>query len=1137
MAPQGFCPDCGSKQPANAPDGLCPHCLLRLGLGEGASLGRPGEEGTGRTDELTAEHLHRSARRSSAIAEDSRASGILMALDQSIGPVPRVLLRDGPADARLVRPRSPEMPDTNGQPGRYHLVGEVARGGMGVILKGRDVDLGRDLAIKVILEEHRDAPEIVRRFVEEAQIGGQLQHPGIVPVHELGRFPDGRLYIAMKLIRGRTLAALLLDRGGLIDDRPRFLSIFEQVCQTMAYAHARGVVHRDLKPSNVMAGDFGEVHVMDWGLAKVLDEGGVADEMRAKRGRDEAIAIRTFRTGSGAGESLAGSVLGTPAYMAPEQARGEIDTVDERADVFGLGSILCEILSGQPAYAGRTGLELYRMAERADVQKAFDRLDACGADAELIQLAKSCLRAAPRDRPRDAGAVLAGLNAYLAGAERRLREAGLAKARAETLAAEERKRRTLSVALAASVLVTGLLGAGGWAWFNNERARRIESVHTEVNRALDSAAIKRLQARSVRGSDRTLWVQAIETARRAESLLSRAEGDAELRERVRVVLSAIEREREEVESSEKDRRMVERLAEIHNDLGVHHDSKRVDAEYSAAFRNYGVDLDAGDPAAAGARLAKSPVAVELANALDQWVFIRRISAWREPPGARREPPGPRFTHAPRTDPPGARRLVEVAEAADPEPWRNQLRETLGRMTVDPAHALDDLERLAATAKLDRLPEASVTRLASALSSLGRREMAIALLRRTQAAHPDDFWVNADLGRELFDSGRHDEAVRFFAVAVGIRPRSDLALRFLGKALQCSGQLAEAADTFRRMIALRPDDAHARVELGAVLLKSGDTRAADAEFGEAKRLKSADWKVCDMIGSARADAGDWSAAIQERHEAVQLEPYFPFTHNALGFALLAAGRTDLAILSFREAIRIDARCGPAYLGLGRALLAQGEFREALDVIGRGDLGMHPPDRSLDPAALATKAERMIALDARLPAFLRGEGRPIDAKESAEFAQLCFSKGLYADSARLWSEAFAARPALGGEPGSENYYQAARAAAMASRGNGKIGEGAAAAASRWRDRALVWMKEELAAAASRFDSATARERSEIPKRLGRWQVDPTLSVLQGESAAKALNEPERQSLREFWSGVASLMQKAKTAGTRDVLSRSF
>ncbi len=211
-------------------------------------------------------------------------SGVLTTLDESIGPVPRVLLRDVPTDGQLVRPRSPEMPDLSGHPSRYHLMGEVARGGMGAILKGRDIDLGRDLAIKVILEQHRDLPEMVRRFVEEAQIGGQLQHPGIVPVYELGQFPDGRLYIAMKLVRGRTLAALLEDRKGSADDRARFLSIFEQVCQTMAYAHSRGVVHRDLKPSNVMVGSFGEIQVMDWGLAKVLDQGGVADELRARTG-------------------------------------------------------------------------------------------------------------------------------------------------------------------------------------------------------------------------------------------------------------------------------------------------------------------------------------------------------------------------------------------------------------------------------------------------------------------------------------------------------------------------------------------------------------------------------------------------------------------------------------------------------------------------------------------------------------------------------------------------------------------------------------------------------------------------------------------------------------------------------------
>ena len=139
----------------------------------------------------------------------------VLSQDGAIGAIPRVHLRDTSSeDTRLIRPTSPETPKLTGQRSRYQLIGELARGGMGAIFQGRDLDLGRDLAVKVIREEHRDHPEMVRRFVEEAQIGGQLQHPGIVPVHELGRFPDGRLFIAMKLVRGRTLAALL-------DDAPR----------------------------------------------------------------------------------------------------------------------------------------------------------------------------------------------------------------------------------------------------------------------------------------------------------------------------------------------------------------------------------------------------------------------------------------------------------------------------------------------------------------------------------------------------------------------------------------------------------------------------------------------------------------------------------------------------------------------------------------------------------------------------------------------------------------------------------------------------------------------------------------------------------------------------------------------------
>ncbi len=320
-------------------------------------------------------------------------SSLLSTLDLGPDPPPQIHLHEL-IDERepLAMPRSTEMPDQDiAGLGRYQLQGEIARGGMGAIIRGRDVDLGRDLAIKVLLESHQRDPQVIRRFVEEAQIGGQLQHPGVVPVYELGTFPDRRPYFTMKLVKSRTLAALLAERNdragrgspdegqrpdsvrrgspdpalrlteglhSLHNDLPRFLAIFEQICQTMAYAHARGVIHRDLKPSNAMVGSFGEVQVMDWGLAKVLPQGGIADEAVAHPVQDSVITtVRSASVGSGS-ESEAGSVLGTPAYMAPEQARGEVDRIDQRADVFGLGAILCEILTGRPPYSGSTREEI-----------------------------------------------------------------------------------------------------------------------------------------------------------------------------------------------------------------------------------------------------------------------------------------------------------------------------------------------------------------------------------------------------------------------------------------------------------------------------------------------------------------------------------------------------------------------------------------------------------------------------------------------------------------------------------------------------------------------------------------------------------------------------------------------------------
>ena len=274
---------------------------------------------------------------------EARNGSILKSLGQDHGEATCVVLKD-PKEANedwVVRPTSPEMPYQNAG-SRYQLLGELARGGMGAIIKGRDTDLGRDLAIKVLLDEHKNKPEVVQRFVEEAQIGGQLQHPGIAPLYELGQFPDKRPFFSMKLVKGETLSAILAKRESLMDDRARLVGIFEQICQTMAYAHSRGVIHRDLKPSNIMVGAFGEVQVMDWGLAKVLSAGGVADEKKAHTKHQDVSVIATRRSadsntaGRFGSHTKMGSVMGTPAYMPPEQALGEIDQLDQRTDVFGL---------------------------------------------------------------------------------------------------------------------------------------------------------------------------------------------------------------------------------------------------------------------------------------------------------------------------------------------------------------------------------------------------------------------------------------------------------------------------------------------------------------------------------------------------------------------------------------------------------------------------------------------------------------------------------------------------------------------------------------------------------------------------------------------------------------------------------
>ena len=305
----------------------------------------------------------------------------------SVDPVP-------PADALQRRP-----PDTP----RYRFEKFLAQGGMGEVWRAYDRVLQRDVALKVLRQRLLGGGHARARFEEEARLVGQLEHPSIVPVRDLGELPDGRPFFAMKLIHGQTLADLFRDRATSAEDLPRWLGVFEQICEAVAFAHARGLIHRDLKPSNVMLGEFGEVQVMDWGIAKTL----ATEPSRAAAPPMEPSASLSFRetTDSDGAWTQPGQAKGTPAFMAPEQARGEVERIGTPTDVFGLGGILCVILTGQPPVAG-AGPAAGSLAE------AFVRLDGCGADAELIELTKACLAPEPEARPSDAAEVARRVKRY-----------------------------------------------------------------------------------------------------------------------------------------------------------------------------------------------------------------------------------------------------------------------------------------------------------------------------------------------------------------------------------------------------------------------------------------------------------------------------------------------------------------------------------------------------------------------------------------------------------------------------------------------------------------------------------------------------------------------------------------------------
>jgi serine/threonine protein kinase len=301
---------------------------------------------------------------------------------------------------------------------RLALQGEIARGGMASIQVALDRGLERRVAIKMMHVDHQHSMLAVRSFVREAQITGQLDHPNIVPVHEIGVDEAKRLFFTMKLVEGRTLSDLLdamrathdrIDERGLKvatalghDQLLRLLDVFFKVLDAVAFAHSRGVVHCDLKPENVMVGDFGQVYLMDWGIAKVMAKPKGGDPLTPNHRVQDTVRLTDPDTNV---------IMGTPAYMSPEQARGDQRSIDERSDIFALGAMLFEILTGHPPYQGRSAVDVLLQAEDAEA-KLPEHLPIA---RELRRIVAFAMAKDPASRYQRVEAMQADLQGFMRG--------------------------------------------------------------------------------------------------------------------------------------------------------------------------------------------------------------------------------------------------------------------------------------------------------------------------------------------------------------------------------------------------------------------------------------------------------------------------------------------------------------------------------------------------------------------------------------------------------------------------------------------------------------------------------------------------------------------------------------------------
>ena len=1007
--------------------------------------------------------------------------------------------RERPAD-------EPELPQVPG----YRVEGVLGSGGMGIVFAARHLSLNRPVALKMILAGPYARREERERFVREAEAVAALRHPNIVQVYDAGEI-DGRPYFTMELVEGGRLSQ---KTTGAPQPARDAASLVAAVAEAVHAAHQTGIVHRDLNPSNILLTSDGTPKVTDFGLARRLEG-------------DSPM-------------TMTGLPVGTPSYMAPEQARGDKAAIGPAADVYALGAILYDLLSGRPPFRADTTAATLQQVVACEPVRPSRLNPRVPRDLETICL--KCLQKQPARRYSSAAALAEDLNRFL---------------RDEPIAARPPTRVERTVrwvrrhpAAAALLVVTMLLAAaaaGVGGWLIGQRSHTARAVEAALRRTV------RLQQQSDLPGAR-------EDLKQAELQLGH-DGPARLRrllDQVRLDQQLLER----LEAIRMARSTFVEGRDSHT-ADVRFNNARADREYRAAFLDAGLGAPPDDPDGAAGRVKASAVRVPLVVALDDWAACSAD-------GTRRE------------------WVLRVARGADPQAWRDRAREPAA---WGDAAALAELARAAPVAEQ---PPPVLLALGERLQLAGGD--GVALLRRVQEQYPDDFWANSTLGRALHSAVRQGNgdwraATPYYQKAVDLRPKAVAVHNNLAVLLANAGMLEDGADghfgpgaftVFRRALRIDPDFAPARNNLGLWLKRKGAWYVAIQEYREALRADPALAPAHFNLGEIQAGSGWINDAIDHYREALRVDPDFARAHYYLGIALLAKRRTeevfeaypvgveslnqfrglaqsraiayywqgylndpewvaawkglgisvvdrdriDEAIDHYRQAIRVEPGWSRPHGALCQALLAKGQLIEADAAIGRG-IELLPREETEirgNLERLRARCHHLMALEGRLAGIVRGTDKPA-AGECIDAAELCFVRDDYAAAARLYAEALAATPELPENLRAGCRFNGACAAALAGCSGGD--DAAALSVSErahWRQAARTWLRLELDESAKTLGAATPADRFRIHQMLLQWRRAPDLTGLREPHALARLPSAEAGECRALWADVEMLLQSA-------------